>query len=276
MPCTLPPPRPGRPADRLRPAFVLAVAAAACGCGKSAYEERLARTADYFAHVAKLNANLVPTPDRFGGLAVRVPKEFGALEDVEATDYSERQPYYLAAELPGLVAAYRNPDVVVDAGEEYLEVSAFIHIATNEDRLVAAATGGEAENPLTFIEEVEYQLQGVFNVALPSGDGGDGSQPNMRYPEMIPAAPVYEPSKRFVATRYQYPGEEPIADFGTPMEYTLYTLEGAGDLQVAVFIAAPEQPAASENLPERIRMMLQTLELTAPRVGSPGASSTAF
>ena len=275
MPNALLSPCPGRSNGRPRTAVLLALAVVACGCGKAAYEERLARTADYFAHVAKLNANLVPSADRHGGLAIRVPRQFSPLEDVEDTDYSERQPYYIAAELPGLVAAYQA-EVAADGGDGTLGIPAFIYVATNEDRLVAAATGGDGEDPLTFIEEVEYQLQGVFNVSLPAGDGGDGSQPNMRYPEMIPATPVYEPAKRFVATRFQYPGEEPIADFGVPMEYTLYTLTGAGDLQAAIFVVAPEQPAASENLPERIRMMLQTLELTAPRVGSPGSSSTSF
>ena len=245
-----------------------------CGCGRAAYEERLTRTADYFAHVAKLNANL-NAADRHGGVAIRVPEQFGPVAEDESTEYSELQPYYIAAELPGVVAAY-DASIGVDVDGEVQTFPAFIYVATNEDRLLASATGGDGEDPLTFIEEVEYELQGVFQVSLPTGDGGDGSQPNMRYPELIPATPVYEPTKRYTAVRLQAPGGEPIAAIDTPMEYTLYTLTGAGDLQAAIFVVVPEQPVAAENLRQRIVLMLQTLELTAPRVGSPGSSATAF
>ena len=255
------------PHFRLRPLSLLAVLlTATSGCGKAAYEAGLARTADYYAHVNRLNENLSAKAISSGGVSVRLPLQFSPMADDPETEPNELQPYYLGLELPGVVGAYRA-DVNVSVGGQVEPHPAFLYVCSNGPLLAQRADGDQSVEPLRLIEEIELQLQQAFGVVLPPGADGDGRDPNVRYPERLPRQAVYETSKDYTAVRFQ-PAEE-SGVFSVPMEFTLYTAQGGGDLQVAFLFLMPQEPTPDEDLQQRLTMMLETVEFTAPQSGGP-------
>ena len=253
---------------------ILAVAAAvllSAGCGQNEYESRLAQTADYFSHVNRLNANLKSAVG-FGGLQLRLPLQFDPLADDPDTEVDETQPYFLDLELPGLVGAYRAP-VLVDVDGQDEEHPAFLYVMSNGPELSARASGDQSVDPLTLTDRILEAVQTAFGVVLPPGADGDGVQPNVRYPERLPRIAVYDTTTDYTAVRLV--PAEPFGSFAIPMEYTLYAAAGPGDQQVALMLAAPEQPVPSDELRKRVTMMLETARIDAPSGGG-GARPSAF
>ena len=242
---------------------VVLIAGLSAGCGKGLYEERLRRTAEYFEHVNRLNDNLAPQATVVGGVALRVPRQFQPMADDPETEYDETTPYYLGADVPGSVAAFRG-DLRVDVDGQVERHPAFLYVLSNEPLLQAQADGDQSVEPAGFFGAVEAALQEAFGVVLPTGVGGDGSEPNERYPERLPRVATYHLSKNFTAVRFQ--PAEPLPGFPVPMESTLYMVEGPQDLRAAIFLIAPAGPDPKEQLRQRVTLMLESLELPGPQV----------
>lgn len=257
--------------------FAAVLATAFAGCGQDVYESRLAVTSEYFEHINSLNANLASPPVSHGSIAVRVPKQFSPLLDDEETETNEAQPYYLGVELPGLEAAYQG-DVLVDVnGQDELR-PAFIYVLSNESIIKALAANENEFDPAEFLTELQNRLSGAFGVYIEPGRTGDGSEANVPFYEALPRPVVqgklqYEPSKQYTAIRFA--PNEPLSGFDIPMEYRLYTLEGQQDVKYALLVVIPETARPDENLPERVRMMLETVTTRSPNVRGIGASPAA-
>ena len=222
------------------------------------------RTSEYFSYVNRLNENLTPQAAQLGGVAIRLPLQFAPLADDPETAENELQPYYLGLDLPGVLAAYRA-SVEVDVDGQVEPNSAFLYVMSNEPLLSARAGGDQSVEPLEMIDQIETALQQAFGVVLPPGADGDGREPNLRYPERLPRVAEFETTKNYTAVRFQ-PAED-SGVFSVPMEYTLYTTTGAGDLQVALLLIAPAQPAPNDTLRPRVTMMLETLRLSGADAG---------
>lgn len=254
----------------------LAVFALLAGCGQDVYESRLAVTSKYFDHVNTLNENLAASAQSMGGLALRPPKQFSLVVDDEETAIVETEPYYLddIDEFPGLVGTYEATVLVdVDGQDEYRP--AFIYVASNEPLIRSLAEETSEIDPLEYHTTVENMLASTFGVYLEPGKFGDGTEANVRYNEALPRPAAqgelqYEDTKNYEVVRFQ--PDEPLEGFDIPMQYTMYKLEGPGDLQSMILVFVPEQARTDENLPSRIRMMLETLQPVgvASRSATPG------
>jgi hypothetical protein len=227
------------------------------GCGAAYYEARLNETAQQFAYYHKLNENL-GIKWAAAGIELRAPKQFTpdlgarAVTDVEGAVQEElfpRQPDYFpeGVELPGLVGAWKAiVDAPAPAGES---AEAYLYVMTNREMFLNDET-------LPAAPEFHARVLGT----LCEGVQMDPPQPDdPRWAsESFPAGPGYVPRKQ-LTTITLVPGE-PVGDL--VREFRLY-LHAAGDIQTAYLYVIPTGISSRENLPERIGLAFETLNVDA-------------
>ena len=257
------------------------------GCGESAYRAGLARTADYYAHVAMLDANLAK-PMLFGGdgipVKVRAPIQFVPITpeplpldengnpteppDGQLSPAEQVQPWYLGVTLPGVAGAW-SVQVMTDVGGEDVGKPAFLYLLSSEvlaaqQRAADLGLGAPPEvPPADLLFETEARLAAAFGVEIPAGDAGSVENTNERYLERYPrnaAMKQYHEAKPFTEIRFQPDGV--VEQLEVPYKFHLYEYEDAGSgVQLAFFLVAPQGVLRQEDLAKRMDLMLTTMEL---------------
>jgi hypothetical protein len=239
---------------RLLPGIVLGIVAA--GCGTGVYEERVDRTRKLFEYHNSLNQNLQGVWSRNDlGMSMRIPKGYTqlpaplipkTLEDgtVEVVEDS-RQPSFLGVELPGLVDAWRLPDV----GSMY--------VCSNHQRL-AELTGESAAggDPNAFLGELETALQEGLKFTLAASAANSPADVNARFRMTVPPTNEFAVPKEFNSIAISA-GEIENID---PLAGQVYEFEN-GPIQVAVVLIYLK--SARVNPDRGLRLALETFAVSA-------------
>ena len=271
----------------------VAVTTLITGCGESEYRAGLARTNAYYKHLAHLDENLAG-PLLFGPssgvqVSLRVPKQFVLIDpeplpvDAEGnelppppgqlTPAEQMQPYYLGLTLPGMAGAY-SVQMLTDIGGSDAGQPAFLYIMNNtviveQQQLADQGLAPQPDvDPTNLFNVVEEQLAAALGVeTIPAGDDGDPANFNERFVERYPRAdPVKQYHEQKTITEIRFRPEGIIEGFEVPYQFHLFEYEQAETgTQIAILLVAPEAVVRSENLDERIDLMLTTMELPKPR-----------
>ncbi len=253
------------------------------GCGAERYEERLRNTAEYFAYKNKLNEALGPDWQS-QGVRIRLPKQFREIPPpppaVESDDGSTpevedaRQPQFLGVRLPGLLGAFQA-DVRADVGGAEESTTSWLYILGNHERyLEGPDESGVSEDPDAFLADVENLLSGISGVLIPEGEGGDGTQENMRYGETAPQVEKFAQRRRF--TGLVIKPEIAIEGLELPAEMQLYEWRGQ-KIQVLILLMYPASISPQEHLHDRLLLALETFDAKdePPRSGAGGGQPSA-
>ncbi|MBX3443174.1 MAG: hypothetical protein KF774_12280 [Planctomyces sp.] len=248
-------------------AALIAASLGMTGCGGDLYDSRLARTAELFEYRDQLDQALQGTwsRDEFG-LRMRIPRGYVmlppppppvVLEDgtIEAAA-DDRHPGFLGIELPGLVDAWRLPNV------------GSLYICSNHQRFVdQMQTGVNAADPNTLLTDVELALQQGLRFTLDAAPAGSPSDVNARFVEKIPAVARFEIPKDFLAITIS--GEE-IENLD-PLAAQVYEYTN-GPVQVAIVCIYLK--SARVNPDRALRLALETLKVDGqpPRASAAGGA----
>ena len=235
------------------------------GCGGESYSRDLkANTVPYFELQRDLNANLAG-PWESRGISLRVPQSFTlvppppAPTDEESEDEyyepprDERQPAYLARDLPGLRAAWRfGGGAGESAGERWLYV---LDSSDLEDDPVEPGLE-PTELPL----EVVDRFCETLNLTTPSPE----AYVDARFPQAPrPFAPPVS---------YLTPPEALTGDIdGVEHTVEVYLHEDGGRNVLLVLVAPTETLTADRGLTTARDLMLQTLDVSNARSAAPTA-----
>lgn len=237
------------------------------GCGQQAYQDRVKQTAAYYAYVNKLNANVAPAWKGSPIEEVRLPLQFREIRKPPATkdpdtgelveaEIDPRQPDYIALKLPGIVATWEAPFRVLAEGSPATR-KGYLYITTNAFMYANADESREApdfvKNLLALIAE---------KLAVKPLDPAVDMQ-RESYPR---AAPFYTAQKAYDV--FRFPTDALVID-GVPHTVEMY-VQHAGAIDVAMIAVLPVGLESSENLAERIPMMLSTMKVSSRPALNPG------
>ena len=254
--------------SRRRFGFCL-LALLASGCGYEEYNRRLGETAQYFAYQEKMNTNLaVPTrelpieeirlPIQFSPLPKPKPPAKSADSTVsEEVPFDPRQPNFINATLPGLVAAWQAPvDTLVD-GKSAVRPG-YIFAVSNYWMF----TTGQAELAPLFTRDIRRLAAANFiDPRNPVQKDPDG----MGDRESFPRAAKYTPPVPYDVTRFN--PEQPINDVRYTVELFSHR---SGDIQVVLIVVLPRDADVQRaKLNERIPLMLETLKVSNKKPVAP-------
>lgn len=234
------------------------------GCGQATYEERLQATADFYKFLEEMDTHLAsPMWERTDkGVKMRMPLPFGGpmrgpevLTDDEGNPYygpDPRQPDHLAVALPGIVEAFQAQL----PGESGDVVDTRIYVLTNQDRFILV-DGALVEDPLVYLEDLEFLLASAFGVSLPPGEVARSPMENMPYELTVPA-PGSRHAKYMTPKKYRaihFVPDEPINGHDVS---AMYYGHHAADIQVAILVIGPR--TLSSQFRKRMELALETLQ----------------
>ncbi len=230
-----------------------------CGCGSTVYEARLAQTVKYFDYTNRLNANLAAAPFVDQGLTVRVPQQFALVPRVvnpENKEFDNRQPDFLRAELPGLLAVWKA-EVQTDVGTgKYEARPCYLYALSNAERWRNRQAGGQkaSADPLTFRMDALQTLSDALSLPIDPNQGVTIQVPG-------PGESEFCTEKTFKSVTLRAP--EPI--HGVDTEFRLFIpVSGSSDAQGFLVAVVPAGVSPAEKLHERLPLMLHTLVLEKP------------
>lgn len=257
-----------------------------CGCGSKTYEERLETTKKYYDYIDRLNQNLGSQND-ISGVSLRLPKQFMLIpapprrpkpkppaggdpagETAEEEPRDPRQPDHLDIELPGLIAAWEaNLDAVNGTGgsTQSAMLPGTIYLLSNHEYWRTFKTPKQTIDPTKFHEELMKTLEGALGVRVNERErGSEADRVNKWFIEVVPDAKdeQFAPKKEIrTITLVPESEQESESDNDFPREYQVY-LFANGDMKIALIYALPRNVSTGEDLLDRIRFSLQTLNVS--------------
>ncbi|REJ89252.1 MAG: hypothetical protein DWQ34_20150 [Planctomycetota bacterium] len=239
----------------------------ASGCGLATYEQRLSEADEYFGYLNKLDAHLADSPwvaDNGYGIEMRVPRGFAldtqqlpqpeGVEDAEPVIVPTPPTYLGVQDMEGLIAAWTASLPTAGGGA----ADAYLYVLGNHERfLIRAANDGEGADPAEFLNDLDFQLQELFQVTLPEGESDDAGADNVRYLESIPRVEKYAVPKEFRGVSFLPAPESSAGSLG--MRAHLFTHE-SGPVQVAFLLIYPAN--VSTDPVESLTLALETLSVS--------------
>ncbi len=244
------------------------------GCGGSKYEERVARTSQFYDYLTSMNASLSPAWIRRDlGLSMRPPFPFKSPMSgppvqkdqlgKEVIGLDPRQETPLGVPLPGLEEAWAG-----NLDTSKMEPDIWMYVLTNHSRLKEEADGGRPANE--FLIDLERELMSVFQVTIPDGET---SQPkdNIRYKAKIPSPS--SPSANYTTPQdfsvIHFVGELPVQD--QELSGLLYARR-VDKTQVAILVILPKDAPLAFR--QRLELALATLSVDNVAVSRKNSGSS--
>jgi hypothetical protein len=238
------------------------LALACLGCGLSAYEDRLQRTAVFYEYLQAIEENLSPAWFHIDPImSMRPPKPFriplpGPTKEKdqlgkEVIGEDPRQQNALGIELPGLVEGW---SASLESGTPD-EPDTWIYVLTNHDRFTTE--GDQGPDPKAFFTDLENMLTTLFQVNVPAGESpkpGDNVRFRYQSPSTNSPHAQYTKVKDYIAIRYV--PHEPVN--GRDLHAFLYERQ-AGDVQAALLVVCPKSTSAQFR--QRLDLALETWEI---------------
>jgi hypothetical protein len=214
------------------------------GCGTQTYRDRLDRTAEYYAHLEKLDKNLHEKRWSTGEVSLRVPRQF-----VLETGSEKGVPLVLKS-LPGLKGQWKG---VVAVQEQDEQRPCYLLVSTNQ--LSKEEKGQQILKPVHFQEQLANRLFKILNHPRPPANEVQTKQ--------FPATAKYSDPK--TVTVFESISDSDVLGLKGPYRVRLYT-HVRGSVIVGILFVVPEDVHAKEHLTEeeRIGWALETLRMTTP------------
>ncbi|MBI1346506.1 hypothetical protein GC163_09470 [bacterium] len=246
-----------------------------CGCGQQTYQDRVKQTAAYYAYINKLNANVgaiwkgspieeLRLPLQFREIPKPLPTKDPDTGKLVEAEIDPRQPDYVALKIPGLVATWEAPfRVQVDGaaaqrkGYLYLTTNAFMY-----------ANADDSRDAPDFVKNLLALIAEKFSLT-PLDPATDLIRDN--YPR---SAPFYTPQKAYDVYHLPKTPTEMVVIDGVTYTIDVY-VQHSGAIDVAMVAVLPVGLESSENLAERLPMMLSTMKISARPVLNPGGGGAA-
>jgi len=237
------------------------------GCGQQVYQDRLKQTSAYYAYVNRLNANVSPAWKGSPVEEIRLPLQFREIRKPPATkdpqtgelveaEIDPRQPDYIALKLPGIVATWEAPFRVLAEGSPAVR-KGYLYVTTNA---FMYANADESRDAPDFIKNLLVLI--AEKLAVKPLDPATDMQ-RESYPR---AAPFYTAQKAYDV--FRFPTDALVID-GVPHTVELF-VQHAGAIDVALIAVLPMGLESSENMAERIPMMLSTMKVSSRPALNPG------
>lgn len=222
------------------------------GCGSRKYEERLGATVTFFDHMHLLNKQLKePFRDQESNIQIRPPRGFAVvpapkpMENEEGElvwpELDDRQPVFLDADLPGMIAAWKLK-VTADLKNESASAEAHMLIFSN---LGPLPEGGIPAYSVETLGMIGREL----GVDLTEGSLHDESFPKNSSEGFVPQ--VFYKARTITSER--------LID-GLTTEFSIYLYRN-GDDQVFVMFVMPKNVSGRGSLLDQIELSLQTLKV---------------